>query len=48
LLTILTARGIQVPDDTHARITNCTDLNQLDTWIQRASTATTIHDILSQ
>jgi hypothetical protein len=46
LLAILNARGIPVPDDVHTRITTCTDLDQLDTWISRASTATTIHDIL--
>jgi hypothetical protein len=46
LLAILHARGILVPDDLHTRITTCTDLDQLDTWIRRASTATTIHDIL--
>jgi hypothetical protein len=47
LLAILNARGIPVPDDIHTRITTCTDLDQLDTWIRRASTATIIHDILS-
>jgi hypothetical protein len=46
LLAILNARGIAVPDDVHTRITTCTDLDQLDTWISRAVTATTIHDIL--
>jgi hypothetical protein len=46
LLAILHARGIPVPDYLHTRITTCTDLDQLDTWIRRASTATTIHDIL--
>jgi hypothetical protein len=45
LLAILSARDIQVPDDAHARITATTDLDQLDTWIRRAVTATTIHDL---
>lgn len=48
LLAILRARGIPVPEDIHIRITACTDLDQLDTWVHRAITATTIHDILDQ
>src|SRR5215470_9118646 len=45
LLAILNARGIPVTDDVHARITACTDLDHLDTWVRRASTATTIQDL---
>ena len=47
LLAILNARGIPVPDDVHARIATCTDLDHLDTWVRRASTATTIQDLFS-
>jgi len=46
LLAILNARGISVPDDAHTRITECTDLDQLDTWLRRAATASTIQDVL--
>jgi hypothetical protein len=46
VLEILRARGIPVPDDLQTRITTCTDLHQLGTWIQQAATATTIHDLL--
>jgi hypothetical protein len=45
LLAILNARGIPVPDDIHARITACTDLDHLDIWVRRAITATTIQDL---
>jgi hypothetical protein len=48
VLAILHARGIPVPEDIHTRITTCTDLDQLDTWVRRAATATTIHDLLGQ
>jgi len=45
LLSILDARGIPVPDGVHNRITSCTDLDQLDTWVRRAITATTVDDL---
>jgi hypothetical protein len=45
LLTVLNARGIAVPDDARARIAECFDLEQLDTWIRRAATAETIDDL---
>ena len=45
LLTILAARDIDVPDDAHARITGCTDLHQLQAWIRRAITATSVKEL---
>jgi hypothetical protein len=45
LLTILDARGIEIPDEIRADITNCTDLDQLGAWIRRAATATKIQDL---
>lgn len=45
LLAFLAARGIEVPSDARARITGCTDLARLDSWIRRAATATTIQDL---
>jgi hypothetical protein len=45
LLAILSTRGIRVPDNIHTRITACADLDQLDTWIRQAITATTSHDL---
>jgi hypothetical protein len=46
VLMVLAARGITVPDDLCQRITSCTDLNQLDTWVQRAATITTAEQLL--
>jgi hypothetical protein len=37
ILTVLAARGIPVPDSARARITGCTDLTVLETWIGRAA-----------
>jgi hypothetical protein len=45
LLAILNARCILVPDEASTRITGCADLDQLETWIRRAATATTIQDL---
>ena len=45
LLAFLGARGIDVPDPVRDDITSCTDLDQLDTWIRRAVTATKVEDL---
>jgi hypothetical protein len=45
VLAILDARGIAVPDEIRARISGCTDLDQLDVWIRRAATADKIQDL---
>jgi len=45
VLAILDAREVEVPDDVRADITGCTDLDQLDTWVRRAATATKIHEL---
>lgn len=47
VLMVLAARGIEVPDDVRDRITGCGDLDQLDTWIRRASTADSIEDLFT-
>ena len=47
VLAVLDARGINVPEDTRNRITSCTDLDQLHTWVRRAATATSIDDLFS-
>ncbi|MGH3614289.1 MAG: hypothetical protein ACRDRK_17210 [Pseudonocardia sp.] len=47
VLTILDARGIDVPEDARTRITGCFDLDQLDTWVRRAVTANSIHDLFA-
>jgi hypothetical protein len=45
LLVILEARGVPVPDEVRGRITECTDLVQLDNWIRRAATADSMDDL---
>ena len=45
VIRILNARGISVPQDAHDRITQCTDLDRIEEWIDRAVTATTLDDV---
>jgi len=41
----LGARGLDVPQDARARITGCTDLDQLTIRVRRAVTATSVHEL---
>ncbi|HLV59100.1 MAG TPA: hypothetical protein VKY81_09575 [Natronosporangium sp.] len=45
LFAVLSARGIDVPDDARARISACTDPDQLEAWIRRAATAESVADL---
>jgi hypothetical protein len=45
VLAVLNARGVEVPENVRADITNCTDLDQLGTWIHLAATADKIADL---
>jgi hypothetical protein len=45
VLTVLDARGIEVPDADRIRINGCTDLKLLDIWIRRAAIADSITDL---
>jgi hypothetical protein len=47
LLTVLAARGFDVPDETRERITACTDLDQLEAWIARAVTIKTVDELFA-
>jgi len=47
VLKILVARSIEVTDEVRERILSCTDVDQLDIWINRALTATTADDLFS-
>ncbi|GAB3811926.1 hypothetical protein GCM10027605_52810 [Micromonospora zhanjiangensis] len=47
LLTVLAARGITVSDADRQRITECTDADQLETWVRRAVTAGSVDDIFA-
>jgi hypothetical protein len=46
LLRILDRHDIKVTDDARQRITDCTELATLDSWIDRALDAQTIEDVL--
>ncbi|MBB4931898.1 hypothetical protein F4561_002718 [Lipingzhangella halophila] len=45
VLKILRARGVPVPEEARERIMGCSDLEQLDTWLKRALTATSTDDL---
>ncbi|MFC5061034.1 hypothetical protein [Actinomycetospora atypica] len=47
LLRILDRRGLEITDQARTRITGCSDLSQLETWSDRALTATTLEDVFS-
>src|SRR5690606_35500173 len=47
LLTVLSARGIDVPAVAVARIAACADADQLDAWIRRAAAATSVADLFA-
>jgi hypothetical protein len=45
IFAVLSARGIEVPEDVRARISECADLDQLEIWVRRAATAESVHDL---
>ncbi|MBT2390817.1 hypothetical protein J7E87_15650 [Streptomyces sp. ISL-1] len=47
ILRILERRGIETPDTVRDRVTSCTDIDTLDTWFDRALTATTAEDLFA-
>ncbi len=48
LLSVLAARGLDVPEDVRARITACTELARLDAWLARAVTAASAVDVVGE
>jgi hypothetical protein len=47
VLVVLAARGLDVSDHARARISGCSDFDQLDTWVRRAATAESIDDLFA-
>lgn len=45
ILLVLTERGLDIPEAARERITTCTDLDTLRTWLTRAVTADTAEDL---
>ncbi|WP_259402573.1 hypothetical protein [Microbispora sp. H10670] len=48
ILNVLEARGLEVPDDVRERIHQCQDLDQLRTWVRRAVTVTSAHELFTE
>ncbi|MGW4740122.1 hypothetical protein [Nocardia xishanensis] len=48
LLTMLQALRIRVPAAAETRIRECTDADQLNTWVERAATAKNIDEVLGR
>jgi len=46
VLTVLEARGITVSVEIREQILACTDVEQLDSWLRRAVSATTAEDVV--
>ncbi|MBI5532169.1 MAG: hypothetical protein HY898_05620 [Deltaproteobacteria bacterium] len=47
VLRVLDARKVAIPDDARARILSCTDLALLHGWLDRASVATSIEEVIT-
>ncbi|MEV0660243.1 hypothetical protein ACIBI3_01775 [Actinomadura luteofluorescens] len=47
LLLLLEARGLDVPADVRVRVQGCTDLEQIERWIQRAISADSAEDLFT-
>lgn len=47
VLAVLDARGVEVPTEARDRIAGCTDLDELETWVRRAATATSVDDLFA-
>lgn len=45
VLAVLDTRGVEVSDEVRARIVECSDLDQLDSWVRRAVTAGSVDDL---
>jgi hypothetical protein len=48
VLAVLEARGIEVPAAARARIVECSDPDQLDSWIRLAATAESVHALFDE
>jgi len=45
ILRVLAARGVEVPDEVQEQVLSCTDIGQLETWTNRAATATSVEEV---
>jgi hypothetical protein len=47
IFAVLATRGISVPEEARVRISECTDLAQLESWVYRAVTAESVEDLFA-
>ena len=47
VLAVLKARNVEMPEFLRKRIATCGDVEQLEIWIERAATATTIDELFA-
>jgi len=45
LLRVLGARGVEVPAKVREQVLSCADISQLDIWVDRAATATSLEEV---
>jgi len=45
ILIVLAARGVDVPPKVREQVQSCTDIDQLNIWIDRAATATSLDEV---
>ena len=45
LLAVLEARGVRISNDARACISNCSDAAQLDAWIRKAVTVSSVEEL---
>ncbi|MGI5160750.1 hypothetical protein [Microbispora sp. CA-102843] len=45
ILTVLDARGLDIPSEARERISRCSDLHLLEKWIRRAVTVTSVDEL---
>ena len=48
ILTVLDTRGVTVPDEVRERILTCGDTDQIHSWLVRATTATTVGEVIRE
>jgi hypothetical protein len=48
ILSVLEVRGIPVTDSVRERITSCTDLDRMDTWLERSRTVERAEDLFDE
>lgn len=48
ILSVLEVRGIPVTDSVRERITSCSDLDRMDTWLERSRTVERAEDLFDE